>query len=135
VVLRSNHSQTVIIGFEAQTDEKLSQWFSDQTTDKPSTLVLRLNQETHAPRLHVHGADCTWCHPTSRSPGHQVPDMCDHPRSSASGLLLLPQSSLLHTMSHLPPAHHETSKRDSPNEIKIKEKLCLLYFMQIHIFR
>jgi hypothetical protein len=22
----------------------------------------------------------------------------------------------------LPPAHHETSKRDSPNEIKIKEK-------------
>jgi hypothetical protein len=25
-------------------------------------------------------------------------------------------------MSHLPPAHHETSKHDSPNEIKIKEK-------------
>jgi hypothetical protein len=25
-------------------------------------------------------------------------------------------------MSHLPPAHHETSKRDSPNELKIKEK-------------
>jgi hypothetical protein len=25
-------------------------------------------------------------------------------------------------MPHLPPAHHETSKRDSPNEIKIKEK-------------
>jgi hypothetical protein len=25
-------------------------------------------------------------------------------------------------MSHLPPAHHETSKRDSPNETKIKEK-------------
>jgi hypothetical protein len=27
----------------------------------------------------------------------------------------------LHAMSHLPPAHHETSKRDSPNELKIKE--------------
>jgi hypothetical protein len=27
VVLRSNHSQTVAIGFEAQTDEKPSQWF------------------------------------------------------------------------------------------------------------
>jgi hypothetical protein len=27
VVLRSNHSQTVIIGFEAQTDEKSSRWF------------------------------------------------------------------------------------------------------------
>jgi hypothetical protein len=25
-------------------------------------------------------------------------------------------------MPHLPPAHHETSKRDSPNETKIKEK-------------
>jgi hypothetical protein len=25
-------------------------------------------------------------------------------------------------MPHLPPAHHETSKRDSLNEIKVKEK-------------
>jgi hypothetical protein len=25
-------------------------------------------------------------------------------------------------MPHLPPAHHETSKYDSPNETKIKEK-------------
>jgi hypothetical protein len=25
-------------------------------------------------------------------------------------------------MSHLPPTHHETSKRDSPNELRIKEK-------------
>jgi hypothetical protein len=25
-------------------------------------------------------------------------------------------------MPYLPPAHHETSKHDSPNEIKIKEK-------------
>jgi hypothetical protein len=25
-------------------------------------------------------------------------------------------------MPHLPPAHHETSKRDSPNETKLKEK-------------
>jgi hypothetical protein len=36
--------------------------------------------------------------------------------------LLLPQSSSLHAMPHLPPAHHETSKRDSPNKTKIKEK-------------
>jgi hypothetical protein len=28
----------------------------------------------------------------------------------------------MHAMLHLPPAHHETSKRDSLNEIKIKEK-------------
>jgi hypothetical protein len=48
--------------------------------------------------------------------------MCDHPRSSAPGLLLLPRSSSLHDMPHLPPAHHETNKHDSPNETKIKEK-------------
>jgi hypothetical protein len=48
--------------------------------------------------------------------------MCDHPRSSAPGRLLLPWSSSLHTMPHLPHAHHETSKHDSPNERKVKEK-------------
>jgi hypothetical protein len=37
---------------------------------------LRLNQEAHAPRLHVHGTDHTRCHPTSRSPGHRVPNLC-----------------------------------------------------------
>jgi hypothetical protein len=121
VVLRSNHSQTVAIGFEAQTDEKPSQWFWGQATDKQSTLVLTLNQETHAPRLHVHGADLTRRHPTSRSPGHQVSDRWDHPRSSAPDLLLLPRSSSLHAMPHLPPAHYETSKHDSPNETKIKK--------------
>jgi hypothetical protein len=110
VVLKSNHSQTIAIGFEAQTDEK------------PLTLVLRLNQETRAPHLHVHGADRTWRHPTSRLPGHRVPDLCNHPQSSAPGLLTLPRSSLLHAMPHLPHAHHETSKRDSPSETKIKEK-------------
>jgi hypothetical protein len=85
-------------------------------------LVLRLNQETRASSLHVPGADRTRRHPTSQPPSHRVPDLCDHTRSSAPGLLLLPRSSSLHVMSHLPPAHHETSKRDSPNETKIKEK-------------
>jgi hypothetical protein len=122
VVLRPNHSQTVTIGFEAQTDEKPSKWFWGQTTHKPPTLVLRLNQETRAPRLHVHGADRTRRHPISWSPGHRVPNLCDHPWSSASGLLLLTRSSSLHVMPHLPPGHHETSKRDSPNERKVKEK-------------
>jgi hypothetical protein len=27
----------------------------------------------------------------------------------------------MHAMPHLPPAHHEINKRDSPNETKIKE--------------
>jgi hypothetical protein len=85
-------------------------------------LVLRLNQETHAPSLHVPGADRTRRHLTSRPPGHRVPDLCDHSRSFAPGLLLLPWSSSLNVMPHLPPAHHEISKHDSPNETKIKEK-------------
>jgi hypothetical protein len=89
---------------------------------KPSTMVLRLNQETRTPRLHVHGAGRTRHHPTSRSPGHRVSNLCDHPWSSAPGLLLLPRSSLLHAMPHLPHTHHETSKHDSPNETKVKEK-------------
>jgi NRPS condensation-like uncharacterized protein len=29
---------------------------------------------------------------------------------------------LLHAILYLPPAHHETSKHDSPNETKVKEK-------------
>jgi hypothetical protein len=85
-------------------------------------LVLRLNKETYASSLHVPGADRTRRHLTSRPPGHRVPNLCDHPRSSASGLLLLSRSSSLHVMPHLPPAHHETSKHDSPNETRIKEK-------------
>jgi hypothetical protein len=105
----SNH-QTSAAGFEAQ-------------TGKPSTtLVLRLNQETRAPSLHVSGADRTRRHPTSRPPGHRVPDLCDHSRSSTPNLLLLPRFSSLHAMPHLPPAHHETSKRDFLNETKVKEK-------------
>jgi hypothetical protein len=70
----------------------------------------------------VPGANRTRHHLTSRPPGHRVPDLCDHPRSSASGLLLLPWSSSLHAMTHMPPAHHETSKHDSLNETKVKEK-------------
>jgi hypothetical protein len=122
VVLRSNHWQTVAISFEARTDEKPSEWFWGQTTHKPSTLVLRLNQEICAPHLHVHGADHTWHHPTSWLPGHRVPDLCDHSWSSVPGLLLLPWFSSLYAMPHLPHAHHETSKHDSPNETKIKVK-------------
>jgi hypothetical protein len=122
VVLRPNYSQTVDIGFEAQTDEKLSELFWGQTTHKSSTLVLRINQETRASRLHLHDANRTQCHLTSRSPGHRVPDLCDYPRSSTPGLLFLPRSSLLYVMPHLPPAYYETSKHDSPNKTKIKEK-------------
>jgi hypothetical protein len=104
------------------TTDKPSQWFWDQTTDKPSTLVLRLNQETCVPHLFVNGIDHTWRHPTSRSTGHRVSDLCDHPRSSKLGLLLLPWFSSLPTMPHLSPSQHEISKHDSPNKTKIKVK-------------
>jgi hypothetical protein len=77
---------------------------------------LRLNQETCAPHLYVHGTNCTRRHPTSRSSDHRVPDLCNHPQFSTSGLLLLPRFSSLHAIPHLPPAYHETSKHDSPNE-------------------
>jgi hypothetical protein len=115
----------IAAGFEAKPLETVTTGFEAKpakTTHKLLTLVLRLNQETRAPNLHVPGADRTQRHPTSRPPSHWVPDLCDHPRSSAPGLLLLPWSSSLHAMPQLPPTHHETSKHDSPNETKIKEK-------------
>jgi hypothetical protein len=113
--------ETVTTGFEAKPVKTVGVVLRS-TTHELSTLILRLNQETRAPRLHVHNADRILRHPTSRSPGHRVPDLCDHPRSSALGLLLVPWSSSLHAMPHLPPGHHEISKHNSPNETKIKEK-------------
>jgi hypothetical protein len=114
-------AKTVATGFEAKLLETIATGFEAKSA-KTVRVVLRLNQETHAPSLYVPGADRTRRHPTSRPSDHQVPDMCDHPRSSAPGLLLLPRSSSLHAMPHLPPAHHKTSKHDSPNETKTKEK-------------
>jgi hypothetical protein len=68
--------------------------------EKPSTLILRPNQETHAPCLLVHSADRSWHHPTSRSSGHRIPDLC----------LIIPNS--LHQVSYsfhdrrrCPPCH------------------------------
>jgi hypothetical protein len=71
----------------------------------------------------MHSADRTQHHSTSLSPGHRVSNLCEHPRSFAPCLLLLPRSSSLPAMPHQPPAHHETSKHDSLNETEIKVKL------------
>jgi hypothetical protein len=126
--------KTVTAGFEAKplTNRRHRFWGANrwetirvvfgQTTHKPSILVLRLKQETRARHLHVHGADRTRRHPTSWSPDHRVLNQCDHPWSSTPGVLLPPWSSSQHAMPHLPPAHHETSKPDSLNETKVKEK-------------
>jgi hypothetical protein len=86
-VLRRKSANLFPLGFEAQT-KKLSQWFwgaTHQTVDlgfnaqtkKVSPPILRLNREIRASRLlHVYDADRTWCELTSRSYGHQVPDLC-----------------------------------------------------------
>jgi hypothetical protein len=89
---------------------------------KLSTFVLRLNQETRAPRLLVHSADLTQCHPTSQSLSHRVPDLCNHPWSSAPCLLLMPRSSSLPTMPHLPPAQmRQANVILHTNKIKVVE--------------
>jgi hypothetical protein len=68
--------QTIDLSFETQT-KKSSWWFWGQTTNKPSPLVLRLNWKTRVSHLlHVYDVDQTRCHPTSRSSGHWVLDMC-----------------------------------------------------------
>jgi hypothetical protein len=94
----------------------------ERETQAKQNLRCFFRTEIHCPpSLHVSGVDRTRRHSTSRSTGHRVSDMCDNLRSSTLGLLLLPRSSLLHDMSHLPHAHYETSKRDSPNETKVKK--------------
>jgi hypothetical protein len=72
---------------------------------KPSTLVLRLNQETRHDRPATEYPTCA----TILGPLHQVSYSCHDPHRCTR-------------MPHLPPAHHETSKHDSQNETKIKEK-------------
>jgi hypothetical protein len=113
--------KTVAVSFEAKPLETIATGFEAKLA-KTVRVVLRLNQETRAPHVHVHGTYRTRRHPTSRLPGHRVPGLCDHPWPFAPCLLLWPRSSSLHAMSHLPPAHHKTSKHDSPNERKVKEK-------------
>jgi hypothetical protein len=74
------------LDFEPQS-KKPSRWFLglnhqigaadfEVQTENPTTLVLRLNQETCTPHLLVHGADHTRRHLTFRSSGHRVPDLC-----------------------------------------------------------
>jgi hypothetical protein len=43
-------------------------------------------------------------------------------RRRASARLGNPSQTCFDVMPHLPPAHHETSNRDSPNETKVNEK-------------
>jgi hypothetical protein len=80
---KPRNRQTVAVVLRPKS-KNLSQWFSGQTTNKPLTLVLRLNQETRAAHLVVHGADRTASpnlliiRPPSTRP------VLDHPRSPAT---------------------------------------------------
>jgi hypothetical protein len=98
VILRRNHRQTVDLGFDAQ--PRNSRSLSPHAWYRPHTV---------SPELSI-------IKPPSTRP------VLDHPWSSAPGLLLLPRTSSLPTMPHLPPVHHETNKHDSPNERNIKVK-------------
>jgi hypothetical protein len=99
VILRPNHWQPVNLDFEAQ------------------------------PRNSCSSSPRAWCRPHTASPDLSIVwppstwPMPDHPWFSAPGLLLLPWCSSLPAMPHLSHAHHETSKHNSPYEIKIKVKL------------
>jgi hypothetical protein len=115
------------LGFEAQT-KKSSWWFcgsNHQTaatnfkaqTGKPADLGFEAqprNPRSSSPcaqcKLHTVSLNLPIIWPQSTRP------VLDHPRSSAPGLLLLPWSSSLLTISHVSPTHHETSKYDSPHE-------------------
>jgi hypothetical protein len=92
VVLRLNHWQTVDLGFKAQPKNSRSSspcaWY----------------------RLHTASPDLPIVWPPSTRP------VLDHAQSSVTGLLLLSRSLSLPTMLHLPPAHHEISKHDSPHK-------------------
>jgi hypothetical protein len=75
VVLRPNHWQTVAIGFEAQTDEKPSEWFWGQTTHKPPR-----NSRYSSPCAqcipHTDPSDLSITQPPSTRPVRPSPIIC-----------------------------------------------------------
>jgi hypothetical protein len=106
-----------------------SEWFWGQTTRtvatgfkaKPGeTIKLGFEAEPRNPRS---SSPYARCRPYTVSPDlliiwpPSIQPVLDHPRSSASTLLLLSRCSSLATMPHLSPTHLETSKHISPHEI------------------
>jgi hypothetical protein len=112
-----NH-QTRTNGFEAQTEKPVDLCFEAQPRNPCSSSPhTRCRPHTASPNLLI-----------ARPPSTQL--VLDHPRSSAPGLLL-PRSSSLPAMSHLPPAHHETSKCDSPHEQRYSSRITEMSRIQI----
>jgi hypothetical protein len=104
--------KTVATGFEAKPEKTVAVGFEA----KPPETVWVVLRPKHLQTIDL-GFKAQPRNPRSSSSHARC-----RPASFAPGLLLLPQSSSLHAMPHLPPAHHKTSKRDSPNENKDKRK-------------
>jgi hypothetical protein len=128
------------LGFELQT-KKLSWWFwgqnhqtgpasFDAQTRKPvaTSFEVKLGETVDLgfeakPRNSRSSSTCARCRPYTSSLDLlivrplSIRPVLNHPRSSTPGLLLLAWSSLLPVILHLSPAHHETSKHDSPHKI------------------
>jgi hypothetical protein len=97
-------TRIVVTSFEAKPGETVDLGFEAQPRNSCSLFPrARCRSHTASPDLSIVRPLSTW-------------PVLDHPRSSAPGLLLLPWSSSLPAMSHLWPAHHKTSKHDSPYE-------------------
>jgi hypothetical protein len=112
-----NH-QAVVTGFEAQTGKpvpvvlKPNHW---QTVDlgfdfKPRNPSSSCSCARY--RLHIASLDLSIVRSPSTRP------VLDYLQSSAPGLLLLPWSLSLPTISHLSPTRQKISKRDSPHKIE-----------------
>jgi hypothetical protein len=103
--------QTGAIDFEIQTGKLIDLDFEAQPRNScSSSSYARYRSLMTSPDLSI---DC----PPSIRP------MLNHLQSSAPGLLLLSWFSSMSIMSHLLNAYHETSKRDSPHETRIRVKL------------
>jgi hypothetical protein len=111
-----NH-QTVSAGFEALTGKLVPIIFRPNHRE-----TIDLGFEVKPRNMHSL-SPYAWCKPHKVSPDlaiirpPSIRPVIDHPRSSTQDLLLLPRYSSMSTMSHMSPAHHETSKRDSPHKI------------------
>jgi hypothetical protein len=114
--------------------ENTSKWFWGQTTRTVATYFEAKPRETvnlgfeAKPRNPHFLTPCAQCRPHTASPDLSIvrpPNtrhVLDHPQSSTPSLLLLPQSSLLLTVPHLSPTHHETSKCVSSHETDSREE-------------
>jgi hypothetical protein len=113
--------ETVTTGFEAKSEKTIVTGL-DAKPEKTISVILMPN---HWQIIPVVLTPNHW--QTSRSPSHQVPDLCDHLRSSALGLLLLPLSSSLPAMPHRSSKRRENRKsqqntRKAANQAKWQRK-------------